>query len=184
LLTSKKYRDAFVLEHARNSIAFQIRVLREERGWTQKKLGDEAGKPSNVISRLEDPNYGKPSLSTLFEIASACDCGVLVKFVPFTRLLREYEDVSPLALSSPEITKEKRKLEAWARERDRKDASADKSVEITAGPYAVVEGSNSSQTTLAFDRNLVLTERIRINTTRPSGTGTSNSALNVTAQAV
>lgn len=104
LLQSKEYRDAYVLEHIKNGVAFQIRTLREDRDWTQGDLGDAMGKPRNVVSRLEDPNYGKTTLTTLRELAAAFDVGLLVKFVTFSRLVREYEDVSPAALSAPSIT--------------------------------------------------------------------------------
>jgi hypothetical protein len=103
LIASKEYRDAYVLEHIKNGIAFQIRALREDREWSQGKLGEMAQKPRNVISRLEDPNYGKFTLATL-------------KFVPFSRLVEEYEDVSPTALSAKSVSdkKEIAALSTWA----------------------------------------------------------------------
>ena len=41
----------------------------------------------NAISRLENPYYGKATLTTLKRIASAYDVGLLVEFVPFSRLV-------------------------------------------------------------------------------------------------
>lgn len=119
LLTSKTYRDAYVYERVRNGVPFQIRAMREERGWTQGKLGELSGKPRNVISRLEDPNYGKLTIKTLLEIASAFDVALLVKFVPFSRLLREYDDTSSPALAAESIYKETSQLGKWARLKDR-----------------------------------------------------------------
>src|SRR5687768_11406617 len=98
--------------------------MREERGWTQAQLADAAGKPRNVITRLEDPNYGKPTLRTMIEIACALDVGLLVKFVPFTRLVREYDDLSPNALSAVEIAREVTALRRWAAAKDRTEAAA------------------------------------------------------------
>jgi len=118
LIGNKRFRDSYVYEHVRNSVPFQIRALREERGWTQGGLGEVAGKPRNVITRLEDPNYGRLTLKTLFEIASAFDVGLLVKFVPFSRLVREYEDVSPSALSAKSILEEAGPLKEWALAKD------------------------------------------------------------------
>jgi len=116
LLKSKKFRDSYVYEHVRNGIPFQIRATRNARDWTQSQLGEASNKPRPVISRLEDPNYGKLTLKTLFEMASAFDMALLVKFVPFSRLVREYEDVSSSALSVKPIIdpNEIAKLEAWA----------------------------------------------------------------------
>jgi len=60
------------------------------------------------------------TLQTLVEIAEGFDVGLLIKFVPFSRLVREYEDVSFAALSvaSVDDTEEAKKLEAWAAEGD------------------------------------------------------------------
>src|SRR6266508_285563 len=109
LLKSKEYRDAYVLEHIKNGVAFQIRTLREDRDWTQGDLGDAMGKPRNVISRIEDPNDGKTTLTTLREVEAAFDVG---------RLVREYEDVSPARLSAHSITstEEFAALSEWAKE--------------------------------------------------------------------
>lgn len=99
-------------------VPFQIRTMREERGWSQGRAGEALGKPQNVISRLESPAYGKLTLQTLLEIARGFDVGLLIKFVPFSRLVREYEDVSDVALSAKSVSDkvEAAKLKAWASE--------------------------------------------------------------------
>ncbi len=116
LLDSKKSRDAYVLEHIKRHIPFQVRTMREERTWSQAKAGQAIGKPQNVISRLESPAYGKLTLQTLLDIASGFDVGLLIKFVPFSRLVEEYEDLSPEALSAKSVSDktEAEKLVAWA----------------------------------------------------------------------
>ncbi|HEV2961859.1 MAG TPA: hypothetical protein VG649_08560 [Candidatus Angelobacter sp.] len=43
--------------------------------------------PNNVSARLENPNYGKHTLTTLKKIAATCDVGLVVWFVPFRRLV-------------------------------------------------------------------------------------------------
>lgn len=103
LLNSKKFRDAFVWEHLKRSLPFQARTMRDERGWTQEKAGEVLGKPQSVISRYESPDYGRVNVQTLLEIASGYDVGLLIKFVPFSRLVREYEDVSAKALSAKSV---------------------------------------------------------------------------------
>jgi hypothetical protein len=41
---------------------------------------------NNVSARLENPNYGKHSLTTLKKIAATCDVALVVWFIPFGRL--------------------------------------------------------------------------------------------------
>jgi transcriptional regulator with XRE-family HTH domain len=104
LLRSKESRSAFVFENIKRMIPFQLRTMRDERGWSQAQAGDAIGKPQNVISRLESPAYGKLTLQTLLDIANGFDVGLLIKFVPFSRLVDEYEDVSAPALSAPSVS--------------------------------------------------------------------------------
>ncbi len=107
----KAYRDATVREHTRIGIPYQIRALRQQRGWSQEELGDRSGKPQNVISRLEDPEYGKLSLKTLLEMASAFDVALLVKFVPFSRFRTEFDDLSPANLGALSFADDAAKVE-------------------------------------------------------------------------
>ena len=97
-LKSKPYREAYVAEHVRTGIAYQIRALRTQRGWSQKRLAEEMGKPQSVVSRLEDPDYGKVSIQTVLEGAAAFDVALLVQYVSFPEFLRRTWDVSPEAL--------------------------------------------------------------------------------------
>ncbi len=94
-LKEKEYRDSYVNESIRIGIPYQIRALREQRELTQEQLGKIAGKPRNVISRLENPSSGKPSLQTLLDLAAAFDVALLVKFVPFSRFLGEFNKLFP-----------------------------------------------------------------------------------------
>jgi transcriptional regulator with XRE-family HTH domain len=139
LLKNKPYRDAYVVEHVRNGVPFQIRSMRDQREWTQARLGQEAKKPQNVISRLEDPNYGKLTIQTLLEIASAFDTALIVKFVPFSRLLKEFEDVSPAELSVKSILdkEEVAALEDWAAKDD--EAFDDKAPDATVGTLVDID---------------------------------------------
>jgi transcriptional regulator with XRE-family HTH domain len=41
----------------------------------------------NSVSRLENPEYGKPTLTTLKRLAAAFDVALVVRFVPFSKLV-------------------------------------------------------------------------------------------------
>jgi transcriptional regulator with XRE-family HTH domain len=97
-LKRKPYRDAYVAEQVKTGLPFQIRALREQRGWSQSELGDNTGMRQNAISRLEKPDYGSLTVNTLLRLASAFDVALLIKFVPFRKLLDEFGDLSTEAL--------------------------------------------------------------------------------------
>ena len=100
-LEDKEYRDAFVEGHIRTGAAYQIRALRNARQWSQEELGARVGTSQSVIARLENPDYGKASLSTLAKFASAYDVGLLVRFVSLSELLDRTRDLSPERLDAP-----------------------------------------------------------------------------------
>lgn len=52
------------------------------------------GIKQQAISRLENPSYGKATLTTLKRIAAAFDVGLLVEFVPFSQLMNRVSGTS------------------------------------------------------------------------------------------
>jgi transcriptional regulator with XRE-family HTH domain len=86
-LEDKEYRDAFVSEQIFSGLPLKIRSLREQRRLSQKQLGEKTSVAQAWVSKLEDPNYGKLTLSTLLRLASAFDVGLEVDFVPFSKVL-------------------------------------------------------------------------------------------------
>ncbi len=95
-LHSKEYRESYVENHVRRWLAAQIRILREQEGrnWTQKNLAAKLGKPQSAVSRLEDPDYGKMTVSTLLELAAAFDVALAVRFVDFPCFVEMTRDLS------------------------------------------------------------------------------------------
>lgn len=87
-LTDKRVRAALVDSHLRNGIAFQIRSMRRGSNWTQEDLAREAGTKPTQITRIENPSYGSHTVATLRRIAAAFDVALVVRFVPFSELLR------------------------------------------------------------------------------------------------
>lgn len=94
-LNDKEMRDAYVDAQTRVKIAHQIKSIRAQRGWSQGELGKILGKPQSNVSRLEDVQVGKYTLSTLLELASAFNVGLVVEFVPYEEFLRRAQDLSP-----------------------------------------------------------------------------------------
>jgi transcriptional regulator with XRE-family HTH domain len=93
-LRSKKYRDAFVSSRVSNTLALQIRAMRQERGWSQAYLAKLLGTSQNAVYRLESPQYGKPSITTLKRLASIFDVGLAVWFTPFSKLVDRVTQLS------------------------------------------------------------------------------------------
>lgn len=94
-LQEKEYRDAYVEEHINQGLASQIRAIRDERGWTQRDLAERMESGQSAISKLEDPDYGRHSMSTLKRLASAFDVALVVRFVPFSELVRYTTHLTP-----------------------------------------------------------------------------------------
>jgi transcriptional regulator with XRE-family HTH domain len=86
-LANKAYRDAFVGAEISTTLPFQIRSIREKRGWTQGQLAQRSHHAQPTISKMERAGYDQFTLTTLKRLASAFDCGLLVRFVPFSQLV-------------------------------------------------------------------------------------------------
>lgn len=102
----KELRDFFVSETNRRLIAEQIREMRDARGWTQEELARASGKVQETISQLENPNAGKPTLTTLQRLASAFDVALDVRFVSFGELADRLAHISPEELAVPDYNRE------------------------------------------------------------------------------
>jgi hypothetical protein len=95
-LADKSYRDSYVSTQMRTWLADQVRALRGD--LTQTEFGKLIGKPQTVVSRLEDPDYGKLTLETLLDVASKLDIALLVRFVDHVTFLVATNNFSESAL--------------------------------------------------------------------------------------
>ena len=86
-LDDTEYRHQFVEEEINVGIAFQIRSLRNRQELTQGELANLMDVKQPLVSAWENPNYGKYTLGTLKGLAKAFDVGLLVRFVPFSKLV-------------------------------------------------------------------------------------------------
>ncbi len=104
-LENKEYRRAFIADDT--GLAFQIKMLRDKKGWTQAELGKRAGgKKQETISQWENPNYGKYSLSTLKDLAIAFDVGLSMRFAPFSELVQWNCNLTAERLAPPSFDEE------------------------------------------------------------------------------
>jgi transcriptional regulator with XRE-family HTH domain len=91
-------RHEYMLACLEQDIAWQVRVNREERGWTQAQLASRIGTHQSAVARAEDYSYGRLSVTTLTKIAKAFRCALLFRFVSYDRFAKEVEDTSAGAL--------------------------------------------------------------------------------------
>lgn len=87
----REYREAFTDEFLNIWIATQIKVLREDRDWTQQDLAEKAGMRQSRISALESAGYASWSISTLKRLATAFDVTLNVEFKSYGDRLEDFE---------------------------------------------------------------------------------------------
>ena len=95
LKAGKAEREAFVTSQINIGLPFQIRALRKQRGWDQKKLADEAGMAQPRISAIEKIGGASLNLETLKRLAAAFDIGLVVRFAPFSELAQWSDNFYP-----------------------------------------------------------------------------------------
>lgn len=101
-LKDQDYRKAFVAAQINVGIPFQIRaLLRSHPGWTQTTLAEKTGMRQPSISGLLTPGKTRPNIETLRRIAEAFDCGLIVRFAPFSELAKWSETFDPESFNVP-----------------------------------------------------------------------------------
>ena len=90
----KEYAHAYVKEFLNASIATQIKVLREQRGWDQQGLASITSMRQPRISLLENINYSMWSISTLQKLAEAFDVTLNVSFETFSNRIKDIDSFS------------------------------------------------------------------------------------------
>jgi transcriptional regulator with XRE-family HTH domain len=111
----KQSRARLIDANLSEGIAFQIRATRDARGWSQGDLARESEMAQNNISRLENPEYGKQTISSLKRLADALDVALIVRFVPFSQYIDWLsgtphldEGISPETLAVPSFDDEEK----------------------------------------------------------------------------
>ena len=109
-LRDAEYRRAFVEGHATSTVAFQLRMLRKERNWEQRDVADRLGndKLQPMISRYENPDYGRYSITSLLELAAVFDVALIVRFAPFSELVKWDWSSNPATLCPSSFDKDEK----------------------------------------------------------------------------
>jgi transcriptional regulator with XRE-family HTH domain len=92
------YADAYARDFLNSTIATQIKVLREQREWTQEELAGKAEMKQPRIAVLEDVNYSSWSVSTLWRLARAFHVRLKITFEEYGTLPDELESLSRSSL--------------------------------------------------------------------------------------
>ena len=93
-MRSKSYRDSISKENIVNRLSLQIKLMREKANLTQAELAKKLGTRQSAIARLEDPSYGKYSLSMLNKISHIFDVNLWVEFSSYSSFLRKTQNLS------------------------------------------------------------------------------------------
>ena len=105
-LKDEEYRREYSSDVG-TGLAFQIKLLREKNGWTQEHLAQRTSRQQETISQWENPNYGRYTLNSLNSLAAAFDVALMVKFVPFSELVKWGTNLTPKRLAPPSFNEEK-----------------------------------------------------------------------------
>jgi transcriptional regulator with XRE-family HTH domain len=76
------FAAAFAKRRTEAEVAFQIRRLREAKGWSQRDLAKKVGCSQQAISAVEQSGYKRHSLPLLRRIAAVLGADVIVALVP------------------------------------------------------------------------------------------------------
>lgn len=85
----KDYAHAYMDSHQSTRLATQIKVLREQRGLTQKQLAELSKMRQERICALENVDNDGWTITSLRKLARAFDTTLQVSFIPFSQGIRD-----------------------------------------------------------------------------------------------
>lgn len=97
----REYREAYLEASSEQGIAWQIRINRQKRGITQEDLAKAMGISLPMMQELEDPEIGEYPLETLVKVAKVFDCALSVKFIPYSELAEDSQNLSEESQYAP-----------------------------------------------------------------------------------
>jgi len=85
-LKNKELRHGLLAKRIPQFIAIQVRLMRQDRGWTIAETAKRCGVSMMTISRIEDVKHNL-TISTLIKIAAGFDVALIVKFASWSELV-------------------------------------------------------------------------------------------------
>jgi transcriptional regulator with XRE-family HTH domain len=146
-LRQKEYRDAYVASQIRIGLPFQIRALRNKRGWSQEEFAGCVGMSQPRVSEMERPGARRLNIETLLRVATAFDVGLQIRFVPFSELVAWAENFNPDDFAIPTFEEELTAQEMALSE------PGETQPQIV--PAAAASGQNTSQSQLAAGVSMI-----------------------------
>jgi hypothetical protein len=92
------------------------------------RLAEEAKVTQGVISRAEDPDYGNLTLTTIGRIAAGYDLAAVIRFVPFSDLIRYGENTSEREFANLKTFEEENKPLKDERQKTQKEDKEEQEV--------------------------------------------------------
>jgi HTH-type transcriptional regulator/antitoxin HipB len=108
-LLQREFSEGYAESFQDAYLAAQLKVLREQNGWTQRDLARKLDTTQTAISRIENVNYSAWNISTLKKLARAFRVRLKVSFETYGSLIRDIENFSKESLqrtpreSDPEL---------------------------------------------------------------------------------
>ena len=87
LLKDRGFRAQFAETLMRYALSVQIRLLREQRGWTHAELATRVSVPASAIAQWEQPDCRGITLAALKRLAHVFDVGLMVRFSEFSQFI-------------------------------------------------------------------------------------------------
>ncbi|PWU05300.1 MAG: hypothetical protein C5B51_14940 [Terriglobia bacterium] len=98
-LVEPEFSEGYAESFLNSYIATQLKVLRQQRGFTQAKLAELLGTTQTVISRIENINYSSWNIGTLKKLARAFELRLRVSFEEYGTLPDEVESFAGPSLA-------------------------------------------------------------------------------------
>ena len=159
----KETRHVYVDEFLNEYLATQIKVLREQREWSQKRLAEEAGVSPSYISTVEDVSNSSWTIPKLKSLAKAFDVVLNVSFVTFGERLRDIDLFSRKSLERLAFENDPVFLETIQPFADMPELSTARATQVRAnGVYNSIDHFQIDTATAALSEAVPLRHRLNI----------------------